>query len=322
MLDHRPHWEEDCERESCKRCCKKFNIIRRRHHCRLCGMLFCASCSKGRTIMPATIVDCTVEVELLYGTVKKRACTRCEGYLSEALRLAGEEEAKLSKRLYKKETVYRKDVETSWWLETMEIRLKMTTSSLAGSIATCISKTHKTPAPPVANVLSRWFAYSPTDLETVYSSLELLARLCKCVDVSRQPFPFELVVLGALVVAAKIRSEGAYPDLLQALDAHPRGYPISVSVFALIGNCSAKTVNSVEGWFLTSVDWDVHPTRVGCELYRCKVLVLREKSARRIQTFYRSHMSKVPVAVLTAKASLKRCQSSSWSISTEGMSIE
>jgi len=34
---------------SCRKCQKKFTRLRRRHHCRLCGAIFCSACSRWRT---------------------------------------------------------------------------------------------------------------------------------------------------------------------------------------------------------------------------------------------------------------------------------
>lgn len=38
-------WIPDGKTENCMRCAKSFGWRRRRHHCRLCGRLVCASCS-------------------------------------------------------------------------------------------------------------------------------------------------------------------------------------------------------------------------------------------------------------------------------------
>ena len=41
-------WQPDSEAASCTKCGAKFTMVRRRHHCRLCGGIFCASCSEAR----------------------------------------------------------------------------------------------------------------------------------------------------------------------------------------------------------------------------------------------------------------------------------
>lgn len=38
-------WKSDSEKAACEKCNKSFNIVRRRHHCRRCGGLFCDACS-------------------------------------------------------------------------------------------------------------------------------------------------------------------------------------------------------------------------------------------------------------------------------------
>ena len=38
-------WERDDKAERCGRCKAAFNVLRRRHHCRMCGCVFCHSCS-------------------------------------------------------------------------------------------------------------------------------------------------------------------------------------------------------------------------------------------------------------------------------------
>ena len=41
-------WVLDSEASSCTKCGAKFTVRRRRHHCRLCGGVFCAACSEAR----------------------------------------------------------------------------------------------------------------------------------------------------------------------------------------------------------------------------------------------------------------------------------
>lgn len=40
-----PVWVPDNKAHRCMACQERFNILRRRHHCRLCGCVFCANCS-------------------------------------------------------------------------------------------------------------------------------------------------------------------------------------------------------------------------------------------------------------------------------------
>lgn len=47
-----PRWVPDMEFNSCCGCGEKFDILRRRHHCRFCGLLFCADCTKFKSLIP------------------------------------------------------------------------------------------------------------------------------------------------------------------------------------------------------------------------------------------------------------------------------
>lgn len=45
-------WMEDNMAQSCCNCQKYFNLIRRRHHCRACGRIFCENCVRQTRIIP------------------------------------------------------------------------------------------------------------------------------------------------------------------------------------------------------------------------------------------------------------------------------
>eukprot|EP00475_Leptophrys_vorax_P002916 TRINITY_DN1165_c0_g1_i3.p1 TRINITY_DN1165_c0_g1~~TRINITY_DN1165_c0_g1_i3.p1 ORF type:complete len:907 (-),score=264.81 TRINITY_DN1165_c0_g1_i3:479-3130(-) len=49
--DLAPVWVPDEDQESCTLCNKNFTMIRRRHHCRRCGLLVCGNCSKQTRIL-------------------------------------------------------------------------------------------------------------------------------------------------------------------------------------------------------------------------------------------------------------------------------
>ncbi|KXS09188.1 hypothetical protein M427DRAFT_141326 [Gonapodya prolifera JEL478] len=44
----RRHWKADHDVSDCGICRTKFNLLVRRHHCRMCGGIFCGRCSQGR----------------------------------------------------------------------------------------------------------------------------------------------------------------------------------------------------------------------------------------------------------------------------------
>ncbi|XP_023850219.1 lateral signaling target protein 2 homolog isoform X1 [Salvelinus sp. IW2-2015] len=61
-----PDWVPDEECDSCITCKAPFTVIRRKHHCRSCGKIFCSRCSSHSAPLPR------------YGQVKSvRVCTHC-----------------------------------------------------------------------------------------------------------------------------------------------------------------------------------------------------------------------------------------------------
>jgi hypothetical protein len=53
-----PQWIPDSACGSCMQCDAKFQPLRRaRHHCRLCGGIFCSDCSKGKCLMPSKFME-------------------------------------------------------------------------------------------------------------------------------------------------------------------------------------------------------------------------------------------------------------------------
>ncbi|KDO22167.1 hypothetical protein SPRG_12665 [Saprolegnia parasitica CBS 223.65] len=41
---HPAKWVDDEQRDSCRVCSRNFNLLRRKHHCRVCGDLACSNC--------------------------------------------------------------------------------------------------------------------------------------------------------------------------------------------------------------------------------------------------------------------------------------
>lgn len=68
-----PQWMPDsCARE-CKGCCKPFKpLVRLRHHCRLCGLIFCHGCSSKRVLLPP---KCATAASAVEATVPVCACS-------------------------------------------------------------------------------------------------------------------------------------------------------------------------------------------------------------------------------------------------------
>ena len=61
-----PPWIPDESAPHCMSCQSVFNVVRRRHHCRNCGKIFCGKCSANTVPLPR------------YGHVKPvRVCNRC-----------------------------------------------------------------------------------------------------------------------------------------------------------------------------------------------------------------------------------------------------
>lgn len=48
----KPAWVEDSSAECCFHCQRTFTMFLRRHHCRLCGQVFCDSCTADRKLLP------------------------------------------------------------------------------------------------------------------------------------------------------------------------------------------------------------------------------------------------------------------------------
>lgn len=59
--DLKQYWMPDSVSKECYDCCEKFTTFRRRHHCRVCGQIFCSKCCYQE--IPGKIMGCS-------GTIK------------------------------------------------------------------------------------------------------------------------------------------------------------------------------------------------------------------------------------------------------------
>lgn len=67
-----PMWVPDSAAGGCSRCCARFKLlVRPRHHCRLCGQLFCGACCARRLLLPPRFQQ----------AVPQRVCTSCAALL-------------------------------------------------------------------------------------------------------------------------------------------------------------------------------------------------------------------------------------------------
>ncbi|XP_059468321.1 1-phosphatidylinositol 3-phosphate 5-kinase isoform X2 [Neocloeon triangulifer] len=64
--DFKRYWMPDSVSKECYECGEKFTAFRRRHHCRVCGQIFCSRCCKEE--IPGKILGCTGAL---------RVCTYC-----------------------------------------------------------------------------------------------------------------------------------------------------------------------------------------------------------------------------------------------------
>jgi hypothetical protein len=79
------HWMPDNLCKLCYSCDAQFTLVRRKHHCRICGMIFCSACSAYFIKILSSDGDLSVGIgasgSRTYGTM--RTCQSCHNQLSE-----------------------------------------------------------------------------------------------------------------------------------------------------------------------------------------------------------------------------------------------
>ncbi|CAI2170383.1 6772_t:CDS:2 [Funneliformis geosporum] len=63
------HWKKDHTAKCCSFCHKKFTMFFRRHHCRICGFIFCSTCSSGKTLLDPNLA---MPVQFVAATASNR----------------------------------------------------------------------------------------------------------------------------------------------------------------------------------------------------------------------------------------------------------
>ena len=92
------HWVKDKDAKACghKPCSRPFTVLLRRHHCRACGLVFCARCVETRLLLdPQTAEPVTSRVAAAPETapgVAARVCVRCYERAFEAAKAAAKRE--------------------------------------------------------------------------------------------------------------------------------------------------------------------------------------------------------------------------------------
>ncbi|KAL1920100.1 uncharacterized protein VTP21DRAFT_1246 [Calcarisporiella thermophila] len=70
---NRAHWKPDSHSSCCTFCFRDFNFLRRRHHCRVCGEIFCGRCSSGIARLDVCSLPDTSGKSTYFG----RVCINC-----------------------------------------------------------------------------------------------------------------------------------------------------------------------------------------------------------------------------------------------------
>jgi growth factor-regulated tyrosine kinase substrate len=70
-VEEAPAWKDDTDCSNCFRCRAEFTTLRRRHHCRACGQIFCHTCSSKVATIPKYGIEKEVRVcDVCYDKIK------------------------------------------------------------------------------------------------------------------------------------------------------------------------------------------------------------------------------------------------------------
>ena len=71
-------WASDDQNEGCSRCTESFHHLNRRHHCRMCGRIFCQNCSSKRALIPPSSIVLVPRGGRKVGTDARREMRRAD----------------------------------------------------------------------------------------------------------------------------------------------------------------------------------------------------------------------------------------------------
>ncbi|VEU24392.1 DEKNAAC105503, partial [Brettanomyces naardenensis] len=106
-----PVWQPDDEIEHCALCLKNFTFFLRKHHCRMCGRIVCASCSSNfTTYLPNTyVVSPPSQIFLESPHVPHRTCDECADELDMIRSALREGSASTISHNNRDESIYQQD---------------------------------------------------------------------------------------------------------------------------------------------------------------------------------------------------------------------
>ena len=77
IMATKARWVPDHEVNVCSQCSDEFSIVKRKHHCRVCGRVFCDACSPFRLLIPTTKLIANPSSRVDDPAVPLRTCSHC-----------------------------------------------------------------------------------------------------------------------------------------------------------------------------------------------------------------------------------------------------